>query len=111
MCPTGIRAVASGSGAIGSRTAQAHQIFQSVISPKWAMNPRHTAEASPHFWGYSTILPIIYALMEPRMCLLVEPQAGRRRGGLWHGGGSSDSPPAPAGPHDLSSPPTAVPTG
>src|SRR5215475_8722987 len=46
------------------------------------------AETSPHSWVSFNTLPIVYAMMEPRMCLPAEPQGGKRRGRLCRGGGS-----------------------
>jgi len=53
-------------------------------------------------------LPVAYAMMAVPMDMEAEYQAGRTRGGLCGGGGSSDCPPAPAGPPDVSDPPVAV---
>jgi len=46
------------------------------------------AETSPHSWVSFNTLPIVYAMMAPRMCLPAEPQGGKRRGRLCRGGGS-----------------------
>jgi hypothetical protein len=47
-------------------------------------------------------LSVTYAMMESRTSREAQHLAGRRRGGLCRGPGSSDHPPSPAGPGDLS---------
>src|SRR5262249_15032036 len=63
-----------------------------------------------HSCASFSALPAVYGMMETRRRLPTEHQARRRQGGLCRGGGSSDRPPAPAGPGDLQHPQAAVPT-
>src|SRR5712691_11093035 len=56
MSPTGIRAVASGSGAIGSRTAQAHQIVELSTQSRLSRLVSKTVLASFQAHGSSVVL-------------------------------------------------------
>jgi hypothetical protein len=70
--------------------------------PPNAVTPDSIAIAIPR--ASSTILPVVYAMLESHRGREAEHQAGRTWGGLCHGGGSGDCAPAPAGPPEVLDP-------
>ena len=90
------------------KTTVGRNVLRHFVSRQFYKSLCTTDQTCFHPYTSFSVLPAVYAMMETRRRLQTEHQARRRRGGLCRGGGSSDRPPAPARPLDISDPPVAV---